>query len=74
MDINMPKMNGIQATALIKSRHPEIIVIGLSVQASHETHLAMLKAGAARLLSKEAAADQLYQAMQHAFLGSDHPR
>jgi PAS domain S-box-containing protein len=71
MDINMPKMNGIQATALIKSRHPDIIVIGLSVQASHESHLAMLKAGAARLLSKEAAADQLYQAMQHALTGHD---
>ena len=32
MDINMPKMNGIEATRLIKARHPDIIVIGLSVQ------------------------------------------
>jgi DNA-binding NarL/FixJ family response regulator len=66
MDINMPKMGGIEATAHIKARHPETIVIGLSVQAGHESHLAMLKAGATKLLSKEAAGDQLYHAMQHA--------
>jgi DNA-binding NarL/FixJ family response regulator len=32
MDITMPKMNGIKATAAITSLHPEIKVIGLSVQ------------------------------------------
>jgi DNA-binding NarL/FixJ family response regulator len=38
MDITMPKMNGIKATAAITSLHPEIKVIGLSVQAgkAHE--------------------------------------
>jgi CheY-like chemotaxis protein/two-component sensor histidine kinase len=66
MDINMPKMNGVDATAHIKTRHPEIVVIGLSVQAGHEPHLAMLKAGATRLLTKEAAVDQLHHAILHA--------
>ena len=66
MDINMPKMSGIDATAHIKTRHPEIVVIGLSVQAGHEPHLAMLKAGATRLLTKEAAVDQLHHAILHA--------
>lgn len=64
MDINMPKMNGIEATAKIRNRHPEIIVIGLSVQANGEVQQAMLKAGAAALLTKEAAVDQLYQTIQ----------
>ena len=45
MDINVPKMSGVDATAHIKTRRPEIVVIGLSVQAGHEPHLAMLKAG-----------------------------
>jgi len=65
MDINMPKMSGVDATAHIKARHPEIVVIGLSVQTGHEPHLAMLKAGATRLLTKEAAVDQLHHAMPH---------
>jgi len=64
MDINMPKMNGIEATAAIRKRHPEIIVIGLSVQVGGEMQQAMLKAGAAALLTKEAAVDQLYQMIQ----------
>ena len=42
------------------------MVIGLSVQAGHEPHLAMLKAGATRLLTKEAAVDQLHHAILHA--------
>jgi PAS domain S-box-containing protein len=66
MDINMPKMNGIQATAAIKDRYPEIIVIGLSVQTGGEMQQAMLNAGAAVLLTKEAAVDQLYQAIKAA--------
>ncbi|MDN5941792.1 MAG: response regulator, partial [Nitrospira sp.] len=69
MDINMPKMNGIDATAHIKARHPEVIVIGLSVNARGENERAMQQAGAAVLLTKEAAMDELYRAMQEA-LGS----
>ena len=64
MDINMPKMNGIDATAVIVSRYPSTIVIGLSVQAGGDNEEAMRKAGAAMLLTKEAAVDELYQAIQ----------
>jgi PAS domain S-box-containing protein len=66
MDVNMPKMSGVEATARIKTRHPEVVIIGLSVQAGYESHLAMLKAGATRLLTKEAAVDQLHHAILHA--------
>ncbi|HKO30013.1 MAG TPA: response regulator [Nitrospiraceae bacterium] len=64
MDINMPKMNGIEATAAIRNSNPEINVIGLSVQSGGEIQQAMLKAGADVLLTKEAAVDQLYKAIQ----------
>ena len=63
MDINMPKMNGIEATAHIKARYPEIIVIGMSVQAGGANEEAMKKAGASMLLTKEAAVDELYRAI-----------
>ncbi len=64
MDINMPKMNGIKATAQITSRFPGIIVIGLSVQAGGENEVAMRNAGAAMLLTKEAAVEELYRAIR----------
>lgn len=64
MDINMPGMNGIEATASIKSRYPHILVIGLSVNPAGENQEAMRTAGANILLTKEAAVDQLHSAIQ----------
>ena len=66
MDINMPRMNGIEATARIKARHPDMVVIGLSVNASGDNQNAMRVAGASVLLTKEAAVEQLHQAIQEA--------
>lgn len=63
MDINMPTMNGIEATREIKARHPNIAVIGLSVNAGDDNRDAMAKAGAATLLTKEAAVEHLYRTM-----------
>jgi signal transduction histidine kinase len=60
MDINMPKMDGIEATKQIKAVQPDAIVIGLSVNTSPQIVEAMTLAGASAFLSKEAAADKLY--------------
>ncbi len=46
------------------SIRPGIIVIGLSVQTGGQAQQAILKAGAAMLLTKEAAVDELYQPEQ----------
>jgi PAS domain S-box-containing protein len=64
MDINMPKMNGIEATAYLKARYPDITIIGLSVNAGEENQKAMKRAGATSLITKEAAVEQLYTAIQ----------
>ena len=67
MDINMPRVNGIEATARLKSRYPDLIIIGLSVNAEEENQQAMQRAGASRLITKEAAVEQLYAAIKEIF-------
>ena len=64
MDINMPGMNGIDATEQITKTYPDILVIGLSVNATDNNVQAMLKAGAVFLLTKEAAVNELHRRMR----------
>lgn len=64
MDINMPKMNGIEATAQITKDFPETSIIGLSVDAAAVNQEAIKQAGAVLLLSKEAAGEELYEAIR----------
>jgi DNA-binding NarL/FixJ family response regulator len=64
MDINMPRLNGIDATARLKVRYPDLIIIGLSVNAEEENQEAMRRAGASKLITKEAAVEQLYAAIK----------
>lgn len=70
IDINMPLMSGIEATAQIRAALPDTVVIGVSVNASVDNQEAMRMAGASVLLPKEAAGDQLYGAIQAAMKGS----
>ena len=72
IDINMPLMTGIEATTRIRTALPEIVVIGMSVNASLDNQDAMRTAGASILLPKEAAGDQLYGAIKAATTGSTH--
>ena len=69
IEVNMPKMSGIDATSMIKTRHPEMVVIGLSVNASPQNDQAMRGAGAALLLTKEAAVEQLQVCIHEAMQG-----
>lgn len=66
MDINMPKLDGIEATRRIKTRLPGTIVIGLSVHQASQVEPALLEAGGTAYVTKESAAASLYQAIQTA--------
>ena len=63
MDVNMPKIDGIEATRRIVAAQPDIVVIGLSVQNERHVEEAMISAGAAVFVTKERAAGQLYEAI-----------
>lgn len=61
MDIEMPVMNGIQATAEIKKRYPHIKIVMLTVFDNDENIFNAIKAGADGYLLKETKPDELYQ-------------
>lgn len=66
MDVNMPQLDGIEATRRIKERHPEIAIIGLSVHRSSDVAQQLIAAGAVGYLTKESAADELCKAIEAA--------
>ncbi len=59
MDISMPIMNGIEATARIHEAYPDIRVIGLSMHDDPTTRERMIQAGAAGYICKGDAAHEL---------------
>jgi DNA-binding NarL/FixJ family response regulator len=61
MDIEMPIMNGIEATHLIKQKYPHIKIIMLTAFDNDENILNAIKAGADGYLLKEVKANDLKQ-------------
>ena len=70
MDIAMPVLNGIDATRLIRQRHPEIKVVVLTMYETDEYIAEILKAGASCYVTKDTAGDMLLEAIQMASIGS----
>ena len=58
MDINMPRLTGIEATAWIRRTYPHVVVVGVSALATEYTCQLMKAAGATTVISK-AAVEQL---------------
>ncbi len=52
MDVHMPRMNGIEATARLKAEHPQVKVIALSMWDESDWVTAMTRAGAKGYLNK----------------------
>jgi two-component system response regulator NreC len=64
MDITMPALNGVEATAQLKRACPNIKVLALSVHEDTSYLRQLLTAGAAGYILKHAAADDLIQAIR----------
>ncbi|WP_396598007.1 response regulator [Dokdonia sp. R86516] len=53
MDVNMPIMDGIEATTQVKDLYPTILILALSVEEDDHTILQMIRAGAKGYLLKD---------------------
>ena len=70
MDIRMPKMDGITAAREIKSKCPQVQIIGLTELGQGYHAEAMLKAGALAVYQKSNALDELYPAIRRITAGT----
>jgi len=66
MDVNMPILNGIQATRRIRAAFPAVQVIALSVDAEPDRVAAMRTAGVVAYVTKSASASELVAAIRSA--------
>lgn len=69
MDIEMPEMNGIQATAEVKKRYPQIKIVMLTVFDNDENIFNSIKAGADGYLLKEVDPQTLYNGIMETLSG-----
>ncbi|HEY9195498.1 MAG TPA: response regulator, partial [Mucilaginibacter sp.] len=61
MDLQMPVMDGFEATAIIKQTHPDIPVIALTADAMPETHHKAFEAGMDDYLTKPFVPETLFE-------------
>jgi DNA-binding NarL/FixJ family response regulator len=73
MDLNVPKLDAIAATRLIKANYPHICVIGLSVTTHSYSDYTMRKSGAFEVLPKENAVHDLYPCIQRGIASVEPP-
>lgn len=69
MDIGLPDISGIEATAEIKRLWPEIYVVSLTIHEGEEYFFKMLEAGASGYVPKRAAPEELLTAIRVAAAG-----
>ncbi|WP_243525329.1 response regulator transcription factor [Bacillus pseudomycoides] len=70
MDLYMPEMDGIEATAYIKKEYPNVKVLVLTSFSDQAHVLPALKAGASGYILKDVEPDQLVEAIRSAYKGN----
>lgn len=64
MDLNMPVMNGVQATRLIREQFPRVAILVLTTYATDEWIFDAIRAGATGYLLKDTRRDDLVRAIE----------
>jgi len=72
MDINMPEMDGIEATKYISANYPKIKIIMLSMHSTKEFVAGLIEAGAAGYILKNTGKKELMEAIHNVSEGKTH--
>jgi len=72
MDISMPGLNGIDATARAVEKHPDLKVIALSMFCDKEYYHQMIQAGASGYILKESGKEELSKALNSVVAGEKY--
>jgi DNA-binding NarL/FixJ family response regulator len=72
MDLNMPRLDGIEATRRLADSHPHLPVVVLTTYTDDDRVFAALRAGARGYLTKDAGAAEIHAAITAATSGQAH--
>jgi len=72
MDIEMPVMNGIEATEHILRDYPDTSIIALSMYADEEYYTKMIEAGAKGFILKNSGINEVEEAIQQVIAGKNY--
>jgi two-component system nitrate/nitrite response regulator NarL len=69
MDIDMPKMNGLEATRVLRKEMPDVRVLILSVHSNKQYVLQIIQSGAQGYVLKDASPSELIRAIESVYDG-----
>jgi len=69
IDIKMPRMDGIEALKVIKSKHPDAKVVMISAMGQQKDVIEAMRAGASDFFIKPFIAEKVVEAMENALCG-----